>query len=51
MLPQSLLAVHVCPVGCIVIKRTGYRTPYGSRRFDQAPIGSVSEARRTRRKE
>lgn len=44
-------AVHVCPVGCIVIKRTGYRTPYGSRRFDRTPIGSDIEAKRARRKE
>lgn len=43
-------AVHVCPVGCIVIKRTGYRTPYGSRRFDQTPIGSDIEAKRMPRK-
>jgi len=43
-------AVQVCPVGCIVIKRTGYRTPYGSRRFDQTPIGSDIEARRARHK-
>jgi len=43
-------AVQVCPVGCIVIKRTGYRTPYGGRRFDQAPIGTDIEARRARRK-
>ena len=43
-------AVHVCPVGCIVVKRTGYRTPYGARRFDQAPIGSDVEARRAGRK-
>ena len=40
-------AVHVCPVGCIVIKRTGYQVPYGTRRFDQSPIGSDIEARRT----
>lgn len=38
-------AAHVCPVGCIVIKRTGYRVPYGSRTFDQIPIGSDIAAR------
>jgi [NiFe] hydrogenase diaphorase moiety small subunit len=43
-------AVQVCPVGCIVIKRTGYRTPYGKRAFDQAPIGSDIEAGRARPK-
>lgn len=44
-------AVHVCPVGCIVIKRTGYRTPYGKRRYDQAPIGADIEARYKGRKQ
>ncbi|HXQ41250.1 MAG TPA: 2Fe-2S iron-sulfur cluster-binding protein [Candidatus Udaeobacter sp.] len=44
-------AVHVCPVGRIVIKRTGYRTPYGKRRYDQAPIGADIEARRKGRKQ
>jgi [NiFe] hydrogenase diaphorase moiety small subunit len=43
-------AVHVCPVGCIVVKRTGYRTPYGSRAYDGAPIGSDIEAKRGRRR-
>ncbi len=38
-------AAHICPVGCIVIKRTGYLTPYGARAFDQKPIGSDIEAR------
>lgn len=27
-------AAQVCPVGCILIKHTGYRTPYGERRDD-----------------
>jgi len=40
-------AVHVCPVGCIVIKRTGYRTPYGHRMFDEKPIGSDISAIRS----
>lgn len=39
-------AVHVCPVGCIVVKRTGYRTPYGHRTYDEAPIGSDITAKR-----
>jgi len=39
-------AVQVCPVGCIVIKRTGYQTPYGSRKYDQKPIGTDIEAKR-----
>ncbi len=28
-------AAHVCPVGCIVIKRTGYQMPHGSRPYRQ----------------
>lgn len=39
-------AAQVCPVGCIVIKRTGYQTPFGSRKFDEAPISSEVEAKR-----
>lgn len=42
-------AAHVCPVGCIVIKRTGYRTPYGHRRYDETPIGAEIRARRGRK--
>jgi [NiFe] hydrogenase diaphorase moiety small subunit len=42
-------AAHVCPVGSIVIKRTGYLVPYGTRRYDQAPIGSDIEAKRPER--
>ena len=41
-------AAHVCPVACIVIKRSSYRVPNGERRFDKAPIGSDIEARRAR---
>jgi len=43
-------AVQVCPVGCIVVKRTGYRTPYGRRTYDDAPIGSDVEAKRVKGK-
>ena len=39
-------AARVCPVACIVIKREGYRTPNGLRRFDQVVIGADIEARR-----
>jgi len=31
-------AAHVCPVGCILIKRVGYAAPIGARRFDLEPI-------------
>ena len=44
-------AVQVCPVGCILLKDHGYRTPYGSRRFDKTPIGSDIEAKRAPRTE
>lgn len=39
-------AVSACPVGCIVLKRTGYRVPYGKRRYDVEPIGADITARR-----
>lgn len=44
-------AAHVCPVGAIVIKRTGYHVPYGSRPYDKKPIGADVEARRAGTKE
>jgi len=37
-------AAAICPTGSIVLKRTAYRTPYGARTFDRAPIGSDVEA-------
>ncbi|NNF43412.1 MAG: 2Fe-2S iron-sulfur cluster binding domain-containing protein [Phycisphaerales bacterium] len=33
-------ALDVCPVGALLRKREGYRTPVGQRPYDQAPIGS-----------
>ena len=39
-------AVQVCPVGCIVLKRTGYREAYGERKYDRTPIGSDIRAKR-----
>lgn len=33
------LAARVCPTGCITIKRHGYETPVGQRRYDHVPIG------------
>jgi [NiFe] hydrogenase diaphorase moiety small subunit len=39
-------AAAVCPVGCIVVKRTGYETPIGQRRFDDRAIGTDVEAKR-----
>jgi [NiFe] hydrogenase diaphorase moiety small subunit len=31
-------AAHVCPVGAIIVKRVGYATPIGERRYDFGPI-------------
>lgn len=39
-------AVSVCPVAALVVKHTGYQTPYGKRRFDEQPIGSDIEGKR-----
>jgi [NiFe] hydrogenase diaphorase moiety small subunit len=39
-------AAHVCPVGAIVIKRTAFMQPQGTRLYDHKPIGSDIEARR-----
>jgi [NiFe] hydrogenase diaphorase moiety small subunit len=39
-------AAAACPVGCIVVKRTGYERPYGERLFDARPIGSEIESKR-----
>jgi [NiFe] hydrogenase diaphorase moiety small subunit len=36
-------AARICPTGSIVLKRTAYRTPYGTRTYDRAPIGSDIE--------
>jgi [NiFe] hydrogenase diaphorase moiety small subunit len=33
-------AVAACPVGAIIRKRTGFRTPVGERTYDSRPIGS-----------
>ncbi|MFH1070521.1 MAG: NADP oxidoreductase, partial [Candidatus Glassbacteria bacterium] len=38
--------VKSCPVGCIIVKDTAYRTPIGERTYDHQPIGSEIEARR-----
>lgn len=40
-------ALDVCPVGALLRKRTGYRVPLGSRRFDQQPIGADIESGKT----
>lgn len=35
-------AMDVCPVGAILRKRIGFKTPIGQRRFDDSPISSVA---------
>jgi len=39
-------AVDACPVGAILRKRVGYAVPIGERKYDPAPIGTDTEARR-----
>lgn len=36
-------AAEICPTGCLVIKRKGYATPIGQRKYDHAPIGTDIE--------
>ena len=33
-------AMHVCPVGAILIKRVGFSVPIGERRYDQRPVSA-----------
>lgn len=40
-LAASDLAVQICPVGALLVKRQGYRQPIGERRYDAADIASV----------
>lgn len=35
-------AVHICPTGALLIKRTGYRVPIGQRVYDHKEIDQVS---------
>ena len=35
-------AAHICPVGVILHKRVGFRTPIGARTYDAAPIRVVA---------
>jgi [NiFe] hydrogenase diaphorase moiety small subunit len=36
-------AAEICPVGCIVKKRTAFEVPIGGRLYDKEPIGSEIE--------
>lgn len=40
-------AADICPVGCIIKKRIGFKTPVGRRLYDKQPIGSDIEKRGT----
>jgi [NiFe] hydrogenase diaphorase moiety small subunit len=40
-------AVDLCPVGCILKKRTGYAQPIGERAYDHEPIGTEIEKQAT----
>ncbi len=40
------ISAEVCPVGCIIRKRVGFRIPIGEREFDKALIGEEIEERR-----
>ncbi len=40
-------AARICPTGSIVLKRTAFRVPYGTRPYDRAPIGSDIEKERS----
>jgi [NiFe] hydrogenase diaphorase moiety small subunit len=37
-------AARACPVGSLVLKRTGFRVPYGERLYDRTPIGADIDA-------
>jgi [NiFe] hydrogenase diaphorase moiety small subunit len=35
-------AMEICPVGAIIHKGKGFDTPFGKRKYDHRPIGSIS---------
>lgn len=39
---QARQAMHICPVGAIIRKEKGFDTPFGQRKYDHHPIGSIS---------
>ncbi len=41
-------AADICPVGCIIKKRVGFKVPVGRRLFDHEPIGSEIERKRAK---
>jgi [NiFe] hydrogenase diaphorase moiety small subunit len=42
-------AVHVCPVGAILIRHRGFEVPLGERLYDQGPISGVGDLTARRR--
>ncbi len=42
---EAMKAMEMCPVGAILRKEVGYKTPVGKRKFDFTPIGSDIEKR------
>jgi len=36
-------AMDICPVGSILVREKGFDEPIGSRKYDNAPIGSEIE--------
>lgn len=41
---QADKALEVCPVGALMKKREGYKTPVGQRKYDHQPIGTDIES-------
>jgi [NiFe] hydrogenase diaphorase moiety small subunit len=39
-------AAHICPTGCLRVKREAYRTPIGCRPYDRDPIGAAVEKKK-----
>lgn len=37
---MALEAMHICPVGAILVREQGFSTPIGQRKYDLKPIGS-----------
>jgi [NiFe] hydrogenase diaphorase moiety small subunit len=40
-------AMEVCPVGSILVKEQGFKTPVGERKFDKGVIGADVETAKT----
>ena len=42
-LEKAKEAMDICPVGSILVREVGWIEPIGSRKYDNAPIGSDIE--------